>query len=313
MTASTTLDLRRRLVEGRTAALQIAAVVASISRIDGYDVRVIRLAVLRLRRAWAIGKAALVLVLASGMEGRRCRTTSNAIASERADTSPYRQPRTRFLQSGGEQAGIHIDTGDSSLMDDVLAITQSVAKFAYRDQGRWDELRDLFQPDATIAVTWYSGPIEGFIERSGKMAAASKSATSKHWIGASRVTVAGDRALSDTDVSILVRMKLGPIEADLTSYLRFFDRFERCADGVWRIGSRTAIYEKDRVDPVRPSVLYPLLYRAAGFDRFPRPYRHLAAGLVRTGQNLANPIIEAGTKEEAALWRDARAWLEGGI
>jgi hypothetical protein len=53
-------------------------------------------------------------------------------------------------------------------MDDVLAITQNVAKFAFRDQGRWDELRDLFHPDASMAVTWYSGPIEGFIERSAQ-------------------------------------------------------------------------------------------------------------------------------------------------
>ena len=66
-------------------------------------------------------------------------------------------------------------------MDDVLAITQTVAKFAFRDQGRWDELRGLFHPNASIAVTWYSGPIEGFIERSAQMAAAGGSVTSKHW------------------------------------------------------------------------------------------------------------------------------------
>ena len=93
-------------------------------------------------------------------------------------------------------------------MDDVLAITQNVAKFAFRDQGRWDELRDLFHPDASMAVTWYSGPIEGFIERSAQMAAAGKPVTSKHWIGASRVTIQGKRALSDTDVAIFIRAKL---------------------------------------------------------------------------------------------------------
>jgi len=193
-------------------------------------------------------------------------------------------------------------------MDDVVAITQNVAKFAFRDQGRWDELRDLFHPNASIAVTWYSGPIEGFIERSAQMTAAGKSLT-RHWIGASRVTIEGNRALSDTDVAILNRTKLGPIEADVTSYLRFFDRFERRDDGIWRIASRTGIYEKDRIDPVRPSLLYPLLYSLAGFNRFPRPYRHLAAGLVRRGHVLAKPIIEAGTTEEAELWQDARMWL----
>ena len=186
-------------------------------------------------------------------------------------------------------------------MNDVLDITQNVAKFAFRDQGRWDELRNLFHPNASISVTWYSGPIEGFIERSAKMAAASRSTTSKHWIGASRVTIEANRALSDTDVAILARAKIGPIEFDVTSYLRFFDRFERRDNGIWRIASRTAIYEKDRIDPVRPSLLYPLVYRLAGFNRFPRPYRHLAAGLVRSGQVLTKPIIESGTKEEAQL------------
>ena len=194
-------------------------------------------------------------------------------------------------------------------MDDVLAITQNVANFALRDQGRWEELRDLFHPNASIAVTWYSGPIEGFIERSAKMAAANRSTTSKHLIGASRVAIEGNRALSDTDITILARAKLGHIEADVTSYLRFFDRFERRDDGIWRVASRTAIYEKDRIDPVRPSLLFPLVYRLAGFNRFPRPYRHLAAGLVRSGQVLAKPIIETGTKEEAELFQDARIWL----
>ena len=45
-------------------------------------------------------------------------------------------------------------------MDDVRANTQNVAKFAFRDKGWWDELRDLFHPDASIAVTWYSGRTE---------------------------------------------------------------------------------------------------------------------------------------------------------
>jgi hypothetical protein len=102
---------------------------------------------------------------------------------------------------------------------------------------------------------------------------------------------------------------VGPLEADVTSYLRFFDRFERRDDGIWRIASRTAIYEKDRIDPVRASFLFPFLYRLAGFDRFPGPYRHLAAALVRSGQTLANPIIESGTEEEEGLWQDGRMWL----
>ena len=197
-------------------------------------------------------------------------------------------------------------------MNDVIAITRNVAGFAFRDQGRWDELRELFHPDASIAVTWYSGPVSGFIERSAEIAAAQTPVTVKHAIGASRVKIAGDRALSDTDATILIRTRLGPVEADVTSYLRFFDRFERRGDRVWRIASRTAIYEKDRIDPVAPSLLYPFIYRLARFHRFPRAYRHLAAGLVRSGQTLAKTIVEAGTPEEAELWRKAQLWLAAG-
>lgn len=192
---------------------------------------------------------------------------------------------------------------------DPTAIRLNIAGFALRDQGRWDELRDLFHPDARIAVSWYVGSIAGFIERSAHAAAASSSPAIKHLIGASRVTVANSRAIADTDVTLTIRAQLGPIEVDLTSYLRFFDRFERREDRVWRVVSRTGVYEKDRIDPVSPSPLYPLYFRLARFHRFPRCCRHLAGSLARNGQALTH-VIEAGTKEETDLRRDAEFWLE---
>jgi hypothetical protein len=60
-------------------------------------------------------------------------------------------------------------------LNDVFDITQNVARFASRDQDRREELRDLFHPNPTISVIGYSGPIEGFVERSEKLAAASRS------------------------------------------------------------------------------------------------------------------------------------------
>jgi hypothetical protein len=193
-------------------------------------------------------------------------------------------------------------------IEDATKIRNNVAGFAFRDQGRWAELRALFHPEATIAVTWYNGPVNGFIERSMKMAQAPSGAVTKHWIGASRVTLAGDRALCDTDIIIMVRTRVGPIEVDVASYARFLDRFES-RDGVWRVLARSAVYEKDRIDPVAPSMLFPLIYRAARFDRYPRSYRHLAAGLVRSGVGLVPGIIESGTAEEQKLIAAGEAWL----
>jgi hypothetical protein len=185
-------------------------------------------------------------------------------------------------------------------VDDETKIRSNVATFAFRDQGRWTDLRALFRPEATIAVTWYAGPVDGFVERSMKMAQAPSAPVTKHWIGASRVALAGNRALCDTDVIIMARGRIGPIEVDMASYARFLDRFEQ-RDGAWRVLARTAIYEKDRIDPVAPSLLFPLIYRAARFERYPRSYRHLAAGLVRSGIGLVPGIIESGTQEEQNL------------
>lgn len=194
-------------------------------------------------------------------------------------------------------------------MDDAAQIKQNVANFAYRDQSRWDELRDLFQPDGTIAVTWYSGPIDGFIEGSKKMMAAGRAKT-KHLVGASRVTIKGDRAICDTDVIIMARSKLAGIEIDITSWACFFDRFERRTDRVWRVVRRVAVYEKDRIDPLRPSFRFGVLYSLAGFSRYPASYKHLAASLVRTGQKINTDIAEAGSAAEQDLWRNAHAWLD---
>lgn len=195
---------------------------------------------------------------------------------------------------------------DSNLQD-RQAIAANVTSFALRDQGDWAGLRNLFGADGQIAVTWYRGSIDGFIAASQKMA--EDSATqSKHWIGTPRIRLCGERALSETDVAIMARSQVASVEVDVTSYARFFDTFARDSDGQWRVVQRTAIYEKDRIDPVAPSLLFSLIYPFAGFDDYPPAYRHLAAGLQRKGFTLAEPIIVAHSQAEADLKTAAAQW-----
>jgi hypothetical protein len=189
---------------------------------------------------------------------------------------------------------------------DRQAIASNVVNFALRDQGDWPGLRNLFSADGQIAVTWYSGSIDGFIAASQKMAE-DKETQSKHWIGTPRIQLCGDRAISETDVAIMGRSKVMSMEVDVTSYARFYDSFVREPDGQWRVQQRTAIYEKDRIDPVAPSLLFYLAYPFAGFDDYPAAYRHLAAGLERKGYKLSDQIV-AHSPEEAALKAAARQW-----
>ncbi len=190
---------------------------------------------------------------------------------------------------------------------DQQAIAANVSNFALRDQGNWAGLRDLFSADGKIAVTWYRGSIDGFIEASQKMSEDS-STQSKHWIGTPRIRLCGDRAISETDVAIMARTAVASVEVDVTSYARFYDTFARDSDGQWRVVQRTAIYEKDRIDPVAPSLLFGLIYPFAGFDDYPPAYRHLAAGLERKGFKLAEPIIVSHSPEEAELKAATAQW-----
>lgn len=208
-----------------------------------------------------------------------------------------------FAQS--RQAGV--GNIKETAMEARAAIAANVADFAFRDEGRWEDLRQLFAPKGTISVSWYHGSIDGFIAASKEMSRNSNALT-KHWIGVPRITVCGERALSETDVAIMARSKIGPVEADVTSYARFFDRFEKGSDGVWRILSRTAIYEKDRIDPVAPSILFSLLYRFANFDKYPPQYKHLGYGLERAGFKLSGNIIVAYSAEERAMKQEAVRW-----
>jgi hypothetical protein len=191
---------------------------------------------------------------------------------------------------------------------DYLAIARNVSNFTERDKCNWQRLKDLFHPDARIEVTWYSGPIDGFIAASQRMAETSTAVT-KHVIGPARVQVSGDRALSDTDVAIMVRSKFLSADIDVTTHARFFDQFERRDDGVWRIAMRRAIYDKDRIDPVGPSLLFYLAYPFAGFKKYPWQYQHLAAGLKRAGYGLAPSILVSHSAEERETIRQAEQWL----
>ena len=90
---------------------------------------------------------------------------------------------------------------------DKMAICEVRRTWAFNlDLGEWDALRACFHPDASITVSWYSGPVDGFIERSKAMAAGRKAEEHrKHWLGNMRCEVKDTRAVLETDVLILIR------------------------------------------------------------------------------------------------------------
>ena len=178
----------------------------------------------------------------------------------------------------------------------------------YRDQGKWSELLATFVPDGQIAVSWFSGDFGEFVDRCRQGFQAGQ--RSKHHIFPSVVRLAGQRALAETNIVILVRQKIGGVLADMTSYARFLDRLER-ASGAWLMVERTAIYERDRLDPVEPSENFDRLLQTADLSTYPEAYRYMAARLVAAGRTLAPVVYRDGSPHTTQLYLRYDAWLDG--
>jgi len=178
----------------------------------------------------------------------------------------------------------------------------------YRDQGKWPELLATFGPDGEIAVSWFSGPYREFVDRCRQGYEAGQ--RSKHHIFPSVVRVTGDRAVAETNVVILVRQKIGGVLADMTSYARFLDRLAR-KDARWTILERTAIYERDRLDPVEPSEGFDKLFKASDLSIYPEAYRYMAARLAAANRLLAPVVYRDGSPHTEQIYARYDAWLAG--
>lgn len=178
----------------------------------------------------------------------------------------------------------------------------------FRDQGKWPELTATFAPDGEIAVSWFSGSFREFVDRCRQAFDAGQ--RSKHHIFPSVVRIAGERAVAETNIVILVRQKISGVPVDMTSYARFLDRLER-RDGRWMIVERSAIYERDRLDPVEPSEAFDKLFKASDLSVYPEAYRYMAARLTAVGRPLAPVVYRDGSPHTEQLYARYDTWLAG--
>ena len=196
-------------------------------------------------------------------------------------------------------------------VNDKYACTELIQAWGlYRDQGKWPELLATFNPGGQISVSWFSGDYSEFVEHCRKSFEAGQ--RSKHQIFPSVVRVTHTRAIAETNVVILVRQKVGGVLTDLTAYARFLDRLELEENQEnWRITERTAIYERDRLDPVEPSESFARLFTSTDLSAYPEAYRYMAARLIAAGRALAPVIYRDGSPHTEQLYRRYQAWLDG--
>lgn len=190
---------------------------------------------------------------------------------------------------------------------DRLAIRDVVESWVIaRDSANWDWFRQQWHDDGYMMATWFQGPKEDFIRVSQE--GYEKGVNILHFTGASQSVVSGTRAISQTRMTIMQRGEVHGVLVDVSCIGRFYDFFEK-RGGRWAIVLRRLIYEKDRMDPVRPGEVVDLDEDLLA--RFPEGYRHLAYLQVQVGYPVKPDMPGLRGPEVEALYARGAAWLAG--
>jgi SnoaL-like domain len=190
---------------------------------------------------------------------------------------------------------------------DRFAIRDLIENWAvWRDAGDWQRFRTVWFDDGRMMATWTQGTADEFIQMSKEGWA--RGVSILHFLGGQSIDVAGNRAISQTKMTIAQRGTVHDVTVDVVCTGRFYDFLEK-RDGHWGFVLRQPIYEKDRMDPVDPAArlaLDPTL-----LAKFPEGYRHLAYLQSQIGYTIK--LDMPGLKGEAVekLYASGAGWLKG--
>ena len=196
---------------------------------------------------------------------------------------------------------------DAALLD-RLTIKQLVDNWVvWRDAGDWDRFRTVWHDDGVMQATWTQGTADEFIAMSKEGWA--KGVSILHFLGGNSIDLAGDRAISQTKMTISQRAVVHNVLVDVVCTGRFYDFIER-RNGKWGFVLRQPIYEKDRMDPVDPAARVELDQTL--LMSFPEGYRHLAYLQSQIGYKIKMDMPGLKNTQVEALYRRGTNWLSGG-
>ena len=189
-----------------------------------------------------------------------------------------------------------------------LTIRETIENWAvWRDAADWERFATLWHPDGRMMATWFQGSGREFIEVT--KAGWANGVSILHFLGGTSIEVNGSRAVAQTKMTISQRGEVEGTVCDVVCTGRFYDFFEK-VDDRWLLLLRQPIYEKDRLDPVRPDAR-PVL-DAALLAEFPAGYRHLAYMQTRIGYKVKRDMPTLTGTEVEALYARGRHYLQSG-
>ena len=196
---------------------------------------------------------------------------------------------------------------DKDLLD-RLTIKQLVDNWVvWRDAGDWDRFRTVWHDDGVMQATWTQGTADEFIAMS--KAGWAKGVSILHFLGGNSIDLNGDRAISQTKMTISQRAVVHDVLVDVVCTGRFYDFIER-RNGKWGFVLRQPIYEKDRMDPVDPASTVKLDQNL--LMSFPEGYRHLAYLQSQIGYPIKKDMPGLKGEMVEKLYARGKQWLNGG-
>jgi hypothetical protein len=194
------------------------------------------------------------------------------------------------------------------MSDDRAAIRELVENWVvWRDAGDWERFATVWHDDGFMMATWFQGPAADFIRVSRE--GFERGVNILHFLGGHSVDLAGNRAISQTKMTILQRAAVHGVECDIACIGRFYDFLEK-REGRWGIVLRQPIYEKDRLDPVDPAAALEL--DPDVLAGFPAGYKHLAYAQTQIGYDVKRDMPGLVGPGVDRLYRRGAEWLAGG-
>lgn len=176
----------------------------------------------------------------------------------------------------------------------------------WRDAGDWERFRTVWHDDGYMMATWCQASADDFVKASAE--GMKKGSSILHFLGGHSADISGDRAISQTKMTISQRAPVDGVVCDVVCTGRFYDFLEK-RDGRWGMVLRQPIYEKDRMDPVDPAAKLELDPEL--LSRFPEGYRHLAYLQSGLGFDVKTDMPGLFGPEVEALYARGAAWLAG--
>jgi len=190
---------------------------------------------------------------------------------------------------------------------DITSISQLIMlERESRDQQRWETMRECFHEDALIRISWITGNADEFVN--GSIDMAKRGMPAKHRLGPILVRLSADRAVAAADRAVAalgadravaalgadralatlggvidIPVKVGGIDAQLSSYARFFYKAER-RGGQWKLSGFDAAYVRDELVATVPGQI--LSIEPGDLVRFRKSYQMLCYVLSENGYSV---------------------------